>query len=414
MKLLKIVGSILVAVALLPAEKIKAQDISGSVYSVDGIGDLKWKGSALNRALGGTGIGLRDIYNLNTANPAAYTAIASPVSKFFEFGGYAENNTFRNSASSTNYQAGTISSLNYWFKFSPKFAGVAGMAPLSGSSYNVTSNQAISAGASVIPVNYEGSGGLNQFYLGNSYQIIKNLSIGVNASLILGSVNKRASTSANSFSGSLESNTKLFAQGANFDVGIQYFFNLKQSQFTFGATYKTSTALSGFNQTILTTLSSGATRETDKLSIDYILPEQYGAGFSYMRKRIVLAADITFQEWKKAKLETGLVKKDVFRYSVGGEYKGNLETSNYLKAISWRAGFYSQDYYLILRNTQLNSVGYTIGAGLPLNGNFATVNVNYSSTNFGTTANGLVQQESNKFSVDVIIRDIWGIKRKFD
>jgi hypothetical protein len=413
MKLLKIGGSILLLVTLVTTQT-KAQDVSGSVYSVYGIGDLKWKGSALNRVMGGTGIAVRDIYNLNTANPAAYSAIASPVSKLFEFGGYSENNTFRNSSSSTNYQAGTISSLNYWFKFSPKFAGVAGIAPLSSSSYNVTSNQAISAGASLIPVNYEGSGGFNQFYLGNSFEIIKNLSIGVNASLILGSLNKKAITGANSFSGALESNTKLFAQGANFDAGIQYFFNVKQSQFTFGATYKTSTKLNGYNQTVLTTLSSGSTRETDKLSVNYTLPKQYGAGFSYMHKRIVLAADVTFQEWTKGKLETGVVTRDVFRYSFGGEFKGNLETSNYLKAISWRAGYHIQDYYIIVRNTQLSSSGYTIGAGLPLNGNFATINVNYSITNFGTTTNGLVQQESNKFSIDVIIRDIWGIRRKFD
>lgn len=413
MKLLKIGGSILLLVTLITTQP-KAQDVSGSVYSVYGIGDLKWKGSALNRVMGGTGIAVRDIYNLNTANPAAYSAIASPVSKLFEFGGYSENNTFRNSSSSTNYQAGTISSLNYWFKFSPKFAGVAGIAPLSSSSYNVTSNQAISAGASLIPVNYEGSGGFNQFYLGSSFQIIKNLSIGVNASLILGSLNKKAITGANSFSGALESNTKLFAQGANFDAGIQYFFNIKQSQFTFGATYKTSTKLNGYNQTVLTTLSSGSTRETDKLSVNYTLPKQYGVGFSYMRKRIVLAADLSFQEWTKAKLENGAITKDVFRYSFGGEFKGNLETSNYLKAISWRAGYHIQDYYIIVRNTQLSSSGYTIGAGLPLNGNFATVNVNYSFTNFGTTTNGLVQQESNKFSIDVIIRDIWGIRRKFD
>ncbi len=395
-------------------EKVEAQDISGSVYSVYGIGDLKWKGSALNRVMGGTGIGVRDIYNLNTTNPAAYTAIASPVSKLFEFGGYYENSTFKNSSSSTNYQAGTISSLNYWFKFSPKFAGVAGGAPLSSSSYSVTSNQAISAGASLIPVNYEGSGGFNQFYLGTCYQLLKNLSIGANASLILGSLNKKAISGANAYSGSVESNNRLFALGGNLDVGIQYFFNVNQSQFTFGATFKTVTPLKGIRQTMLTSLSSGSMKGSDPVSIDYTLPKQYGAGFSYMRKRIVLAADVTFQEWTKAKLENGTITKDVFRYSFGGEYKGNLETSNYLKAISWRAGFHTQDYYIIVRNTQLSSTGYTFGAGLPLNGNFATINVNYSITNFGTTTNGLVQQESNKISVDVIIRDIWGIRRKFD
>ncbi len=392
---------------------IRAQDISGSVYSIYGIGDLKWKGSAINRVMGGTGIGVRDNYNLSTANPASYNAIASPISKLFEFGGYSENNTFRNSSTSTNYKAGTISSLNYWFKFSPKFAGVAGIAPLSSSSYNVSSNQAISAGASLIPVNYEGSGGFNQFYLGNSYQVLKNLSIGVNASLVLGSLNQKAITSANPYSGALQSNTKFFAQGGNFDLGVQYFFKVKESQFTLGATYKTSTTLNGHKQTILTT-SSGATKETDKLLVAYKLPSQYGAGFSYMRKRIVLAADITFQEWKRAKLENDIVTQNTLRYAFGGEYKGNLATENYLKAISWRAGFHTQGYYVIIRNTSLSDWGYSVGAGLPLNGNFASVNLNYFYTKFGTTANGLVQQESNRFSVDVIIRDIWGIKRKFD
>jgi hypothetical protein len=133
-----------------------------------------------------------------------------------------------------------------------------------------------------------------------------------------------------------------------------------------------------------------------------------------MRKRLVLAADISFQNWKNAKLASGLISKNVIRYSFGVEHKGNLETSNYLNAISLRGGFHSEDYYLIIRNTQLSSWGYSLGAGLPLNGNFATVNLNYFYTSFGTNSNGLVKQQSNRFSVDVIIRDIWGIKRKFD
>ncbi len=413
MQSLKLVFSIAFGIIFLGQNRASAQDISGSVYSVYGIGDLKWKGSALNRVMGGTGIGVRDIYNLNIANPAAYTAIAAPVSKLFEFGGYSENNTFSTSATSTNYKAGTISSLNYWFKFSKKFAGVLGMAPLSSSSYNVTSNQAISAGASLVSVNYQGNGGFNQFYIGNSYQIFKNLSIGANGTLILGSLNQVANTSANAYSSALSTNSKTYAKGYNFDLGIQYYFKIKESQFTIGSVFKTGTTLNGYSQTVLTT-ASGTTKQNDIVSLSYNLPKQYGAGLSYMRKRLVLAADISFQNWKNAKLASGLISKNVIRYSFGVEHKGNLETSNYLNAISLRAGFHSEDYYLIIRNTQLSSWGYSFGAGLPLNGNFATVNLNYFYTNFGTNSNGLVKQQSNRFSVDVIIRDIWGIKRKFD
>ena len=405
----------LLLIPLLPAvvQFSLAQDISGSVYSIYGIGDLKSRGSALNRAMGGTGIGVRDNFNLNTLNPASYTSISTPVSKLFEFGGYFENNSFSNSSTSTQYKAGTISSLNYWFRFSPKFAGIAGMAPLSSSSYNVSSNQAISAGASLLPVNYAGTGGFNQFYLGNTYQVFKNLSIGANASLILGSLNQIATTSANIYSGSLQSNTKFFAQGGNFDFGIQYFFKVKESQFTLGSTYRTTSTLNGHKQTILTT-SSGSTLQTDKVTTSYTLPHQYGAGISYVHKRITLAADVTFQEWKKAKLESGIITQNTTRYSIGGELKGHLETTNYLQAISWRAGFHTEDYYVVIRSASLTSWGYNIGAGLPLNGNFATVNLNYFYTKFGSTQNGLVNQQSTKFSVDVIIRDIWGIKRKFD
>ncbi len=405
---------LLIQLLTAPLQFSFAQDISGSVYSIYGIGDLKSRGSALNRAMGSTGIGVRDNLNLNTSNPASYTSIGAPVSKIFEFGGYFENNSFNNSSTSTQYKAGSISSLTYWFKFSPKFAGVAGVAPLSSSSYNVSSNQAISAGASLLPVNYTGTGGFNQFYLGNTYQILKNLSIGANASLVLGSLNQIATTSANIYSGSLQSSTKFFAQGGNFDLGIQYFFKVKESQFTLGSTVRTATTLNGYKQTILTSSSTNAPQQTDKVTTSYVLPRQYGFGFSYMRNRITLAADVSLQEWKKAKLESGIITQNVTRYSIGGELKGNLATSNYLKAISWRAGFHTEDYYVVIRNTSLTSWGYNIGAGLPLTGNYATVNLNYFFTKFGSTQNGLVDQQSTKFSVDVIIRDIWGIRRKFD
>ena len=76
--------------------------------------------------MGGTGIAVRDGFNLNYVNPASYGSIASPVSSVFEMGFYVEHNDYRTTELSESRTNGSLSNINYWFKFLATWSSTVG------------------------------------------------------------------------------------------------------------------------------------------------------------------------------------------------------------------------------------------------------------------------------------------------
>src|SRR5688572_22391164 len=85
-----------------------AQNIFNSPYSVYGLGIMNARMSTLNRGMGGTGIAVRDGFNLSYVNPASYGSIQSPVSSIYEMGFYIENNSYRTSELSESKSNGSL------------------------------------------------------------------------------------------------------------------------------------------------------------------------------------------------------------------------------------------------------------------------------------------------------------------
>ena len=139
-----------------------------------------------------------------------------------------------------------------------------------------------------------------------------------------------------------------------------------------------------------------------------------GGGISYQTRRSTISADVTFSEWSRAKLEEGIRLRNTLRYSIGYEYNGDDESDIYWKNIQLRSGVYLQDNYLILNKSTFVDWGFSLGLGLPFNGNRGLVNFSYNYNQSGTTSNGLIRQQANVFVLDFTFRDLWGIRRKFD
>src|SRR5688572_25355917 len=97
----------------------RAQNIYQSPYSIYDLGLMADPMSTLNRGMAGTGIAVRDAYNLNYKNPAALGSIMSPVSSIFEMGFYVEHDSHRTEKLSESRSNGSLSNINYWFKLLP-------------------------------------------------------------------------------------------------------------------------------------------------------------------------------------------------------------------------------------------------------------------------------------------------------
>lgn len=404
--------SLLIIFVVSNATSLYSQTISASPYSVYGIGMLRDRTSALNRSIGGTGIGLRDPLQLNNLNPASYTSIQT-ITQIFEVGMFIESDYYKTSRQTSRSSTGNLTSINYWFRFSKKWAGTFGLTPFSNVEYNISSNHLLGDGEST--VQYSGTGGISQFYFGNGYQVTKNLSVGVNASYLFGSIQKKETIDAGIGAGTVMTKKTIVSQ-VNADFGAQYTFFLKKDRtLSVGATFDERLKLNTSGNIVVSesfeedTLWSESTNPDD-----FILPMQMGGGISYQTRRSSFAADFTFKEWSKAKLDDDVNLQNTLRFSVGYEYKGNDEIDNYWQNIQLRSGFYFQNNYLVLNKKTFVDWGATFGIGLPFNGNRGQVNVSYSYNESGTTAKSLIKQQANVFVIDFTFRDLWGIRRKFD
>ncbi len=402
------------ATLIFAALGVNSQSINGSIYSYYGIGNLQARSSAYTRGLGYTGVGIRDDYHINALNPAAYNAIAKPFTALFEIGANYEATSHQTSDASSISKSGGLNGINFLFKVSPKWGFGVGAAPLSNISYNASSTITFGALSTPTQVINEGSGGINQFYAGSAFEVLKNLSLGANISYYLGTIKKIETVAPTGVTGQLIVANRATAHNLGGDVGAQYLLSLKKAKIIIGATWDPGTFLSGMQQTSIVNTNFDTLKKTDKIKRDYRMPPTYGGGISLKINRSTLAADLHWADWKNAVLNDDQVYQNSFKYSLGYEYRGDLTSVKYLNAISFRAGGFVQDYPVLVKNTALTTWGYTVGISLPLDNYRASMNINYSFIQLGTLQNGLVKEQSNKIVLDFIIRDIWGIKRKFD
>ena len=392
----------------------RAQSIAGSAYTVFGVGDLIPRQSAVNRGLGGSGIGLRSDLFINLQNPASYTSISSPITQLFEMGALVEFDQFRTNNSEESGSSGGLSSINLWFRFSPKWAVAFGFAPYSKVDYDITTQRNLGALSNESIINYQGSGGFNQVYFGNAFQLTKNLSVGVNSSFIFGSILKTETVQSLELANSFWVENQLFMNKLQFDFGTQYSVFFPRSTITLGATFAYETEFSVTNEATLfesrvNTISGETTTEDN-----YILPLSAGFGVSFNSPRSTISADVKYQNWSSASFSDDNEFRDTFHYSLGYEYKTNFSSDHNFNLVNLRTGVFYKDNYLDLSNGTFGEWGVNVGVGIPVQGNKTSINLNYTYYQRGTTDNSLIEESANQINFDVVIRDVWFIKRKFD
>lgn len=391
------------------------QNTFSSPYSVYGLGMLNKRTSSLNRAMGGAGIAVRDELNINAVNPASYSAIVSPVSHVFEAGFYVESNRYTKSTLAESQTNGGLNNLSYWFKFKPWWASTLGLSPFSSVSYTITTEKELGAGEEADYI-YEGSGNITQLYWGNSFMLHKNLSVGVNLSFLFGSIHKTESVSARSIPTKLTLDNKVYTNKFDADFGIQYSIPFGKRTVVLGAIYNNGLSLTGKSTAYLYTQLSDTLNSWSKKSLRYTLPPTAGAGIALQSSRSILTTDVRFEQWTKAEFPDSedLRFSDTWTMSAGYAYLGNPNGDRFLDLLSFKTGFYWQNYYLNLKGLSLPNWGLSAGFSIPVFDGKSSIGVTYSFDKLGTTQNNLILQQSQKVMVDVVIRDLWGVRRKFD
>jgi long-subunit fatty acid transport protein len=400
-----------------------AQQGTSSPYSFYGIGDVKFKGTAENRAMGGLTI-YSDSIHLNFQNPASYSNLKLTT---FSLGG-----TYLTTDLSTNKQSEKArrTAVDYLAVGLPlgKFGVGFGLMPYSSVGYNIQSNIAATPTNPEEIKQYSGTGGINKVFFGVGYALTKKLSVGVDYSYNFGKIQTYSFRFIEGIQyGTREKNLSditggTLTAGLNFNTPI----NKKLNGFA-SVTYSPDSKLSSLNSRNIATIqysSSGAEILVEPLDVDVAntnltIPSKLAVGFGLgQNKKWMLGTEITFQKSSSMGNRFNDINnvnyENSTRFALGGFYIPNYNTfSKYYEKIIYRGGLRYENTGLIINNTSVKDYAVTAGVGLPLMGVFSNINVGLEYGQRGTTSANLVQENYTNISIGFSLNDKWFQKRRF-
>ena len=400
-----------------------AQQGTSSPYSFYGIGDVKFKGTAENRAMGGLTI-YSDSIHLNFQNPASYSNLKLTT---FSLGGTYLTTDLETNSQSEKARRTAIDYLAVGLPFG-KFGVGFGLMPYSSVGYNIQSNTVATATNPQEIKQYSGTGGINKVFFGVGYALTKKLSIGIDYSYNFGKIQTYSFRFIEGLQyGSREKNLSditggLLNAGLTFNTPI----NKKLNGFA-SLTYSPDSKLSSSNYRNIATIqysSTGAEILVQPLDVDVAnttitLPSKLAVGFGIgQNKKWMLGTEITFQKSSNMGNRFNDINnvnyENATRYSFGGFYIPNYNSfSKYYEKIIYRAGLRYENTGLIINNTSIKDYGVTAGVGLPLIGVFSNVNIGVEYGQRGTTSANLVQENYTNITIGFSLNDKWFQKRRF-
>lgn len=402
-------------------------------YSLFGIGEVEKQGTAINRAMGGIGTGIRDNRFINYVNPASITA-RDTLSFMIDFG--ADQKNFYSSGNVQ--QAGKVKSAYNTFNMHnivltapiyKKSALIAGISPYSDVGYkfqSVENDPALVSKYGDIKYQKYGSGSVNQFFIGAAMNMFEHFSLGAEFIYYFGSVTKNSNVLFNTDASarSVQTGWDYSLHAVSSHIGLQYFTNVgKDLELTAGVAYRLKAGLRGTFTKFAYAMQSDGGADTIMNEVydhsRFTIPGEMSIGFSIRKKdKWMAGADYMRQDWKKAVLpETPGV---AFRpaaasaFRMGFEYTPNMyDIRYYLKRATYRIGTYYEQSYVQVNGRQVNAAGITLGVSLPIYRWYNGCNIAVDFGQRGALQHDMVRERYVQFIVNISLHDLWFIKQKY-
>jgi hypothetical protein len=269
-------------------------------------------GTGYSRGMGGTGIGMQLKNQMNLLNPASFAA-QDTLTFLFDFGFSYNQTNYEGNGSSFKRKNAEISHLAISFPIAKWWKANIGMTPYTKVGYNMYAKGYREGYISPVKYTYEGSGGLNRYFIGSAFAI-KNFSIGFNAYYLLGTLEIKNSYTFwhaldldNTFN--TQSTKEFSISDMYLGLGAQYAFRISDNvKGVLGVIYdfknKINTSSNTYTYSIFNYGSSSSGYPTDTVVFEenaknpMELPAKLGIGASVtLKDRITLALDYTQQDW---------------------------------------------------------------------------------------------------------------------
>ncbi len=428
-----------------------------SPYSRYGLGDLVPNQNITSRAMGGISAGFYDlqgIQSINFTNPATLGSISFTM---LDIGAEADIHTLKSIIPAKKYtqsnslfsylQAAFPIASQKMLKKGTNWGFGFGIKPVSRIDYKIEKRSRLSTIDSLY-TQYEGTGGLNQAYLGTgiSFNLNKNkaslkvnrLSLGLQFGYMFGS--KDFSTKLTFINDSVNyyrsnSETKSNFGGVFAHAGIQYETSLKNGgMLRIGANGNLQQKLNAKQDIIRETFQFDANGNTYRIdsvydqknvkgTVEY--PSTYSLGFTYSDRHWLFGADYETSNWASYKYYGATEQlRNAWTIRGGAQYfpaKDNTPAKKYFSFVKYRMGFYYGPDYVQLNNNNRPQYAFTLGTGMPLTSlRRNSYNMEYVTLNTALEVGARGNKQTNvkeglvRFSIGVSMNARWFRKIKYD
>jgi hypothetical protein len=407
-----------VVIFILVAGAIQAQEGTTSPYSFYGIGQLKFKGTVENRAMGGIGV-YSDSIHLSIQNPAG---IADLKLVNFSVGGSHRYLTMK---TNDEDQKSSTTSIDYLAVGIPmgKVGASFGLIPYSSVGYKLLSE------SEEATTQYTGTGGMNKAFIGLAYKVTPKFNLGVDVNYNFGKIENESFHKQDDVQlGILELNQSDLL-GFSFNFGASYKTMISERlELMTSISYTPETNFNSENNKELSTILIGPSgeqavidfREIDIEDTDFTFPSQLtiGAGIG-KEKSWFLGAEYT--NLKTSNLInrtfdiTDVKYNDASKFRVGGFYIPDYKSfGSYWKRAVYRAGVRFEETGINIRGEDINEFGISFGVSLPVGRLFSNVNLGFELGKRGTKNQGLVLENFFNTFLSLSLNDRWFEKRYYE
>ncbi|MEW5676885.1 hypothetical protein ABGT15_11285 [Flavobacterium enshiense] len=411
------IKKIILGISILFSTTILAQEGTASPYSSYGLGEVKFGGTAENRAMGGLGV-IVDSSRINLQNPATYSSLKYTT---FAVGGSNNRVNFKTNSQEEKAQRSTLDYLAVGLPMG-KLGIAFGVMPYSSVGYKIRKD---ASGAEPIMQTFTGEGGINKAFLGGSYIFSKKLSLGLDVKYNFGKVTTEAiAYYPEVVWGSRSKNESRFS-GFSTTLGAFYQTKYKnkydwQSSFTFSPESKL-TSENSRNVAVVTYTLQGTEIIGDQIDVEVADTEQtipmnltFGTSFGNVKKWMV-GTEFMLQAKNDNLNVENVESKTGGRFSLGGYYIPKYNSfSSYFDRITYRAGYKFEDYGMTINGKNIMSHGASVGFGFPVGTTISSINLGLEYGKRGTRSNDLIEENFFNISLGLSFSDRWFVRVKYD
>lgn len=421
--------TLLITVCIFIFEPAFGQKLVNSPFARFNIGTMEPAGSFRSIGMGGIGTAMRDNSSIYFSNPASYSSIDTN-SFIFDFGlDYGINLISENSGKYSSEDM-NFDHLLMGFPITKGWGIAMGVYSLS-NGYYALQNTVDENSSDYDPVTgsyveyHGGDGSLTNFFLGTGLNITKNISAGMNMSILFGKLTRTNQFDFADYYNVFNDNSteKLRLSAVNLDYGLQYAGNINKDYFinagislSSGKHCKSEYEKMAFRYTAYGSADTILYQADD--STRAFIPGTLRVGLTIGKKnKFVAGIDFVTTKWTNAKISgTDGYFGNTQSLLFGMEYiPEKYSNYSFVKRMEYRIGGHIEDNYLVLYGDQVKEYGMSLGVGIPMRRTLSKTNffIDYTKK---SVFDGPDKYKENyiTFGVSLNMYDYWFIKRKYD